>query len=167
MKNQNKIEKDEIYNKRKAESLITVSFLSALKKNLKPDLAFTIASDAFTRYMVSIYEEVLGETEIGSQKRFDCFREFYEEHSKKTPYLEILESTPSVLRVKYNRCPFFEILSDYNLEELAYSFCLSDPAFTKEVLPGVKFSRSCEIAKGFQYCDNTWEYGKNDVERGK
>ena len=153
--------------KKKTESLITVSLLSALRKNLKPELAFKIASDTFASYMIGIYKEVLGETEIGSQKRFDCFREFYEEYSKITPFLDILESTLSILKVKYNRCPFFEILKDNNLEELAYSFCLSDPAFTKELLPGVKFSRSCEIAKGFQYCDNTWEYGKNDVEMVK
>ena len=150
--------RDEIYKKKKQESLTMISFLTTLKENLEPDKAFNIALKAFTRYMIGIYENVLVSTKIGSQERFDKFRVFYEDYAEKTPYLKIIETTPNILKVKYERCPFFEILKDLGLDDLAYAFCLSDPAFTEKLLPGVKFSRTNTIAKGGIYCDNTWEF---------
>lgn len=158
MKIQKDNENDEILAEKREKSLITVSFLAAINENLDPEKAFKIASDAFANYMISLYEDILASTEEYSQERFDCFRKFYEDYSKKTPYLKIIESTPKILRVKYLRCPFYEILEERGLEVLAYAFCLSDLTFTKKVLPGVKFSRNHEIARGGPYCDNTWEF---------
>jgi len=155
-----KPEKDEIYKQKKLETLTTQSFLAALKENLDKDTAFKIAKDAFERYMTGLYNNILASTKEGSQERFDKFRQFYEEYAEKTPYLKIIESTPNILRVKYERCPFVEILKDMDLDDLAYAFCLSDPAFTQNVLPGVKFSRTGEIARGAAYCDNMWEFEK-------
>jgi DNA-binding transcriptional ArsR family regulator len=120
MKIQKDNENDEILAEKREKSLITVSFLAAIKENLDPEKAFKISSDAFANYMISLYEDILASTEEYSQERFDCFRKFY--------------------------------------EDLAYAFCLSDLTFTKKVLPGVKFSRNHEIARGGPYCDNTWEF---------
>ena len=108
--------------------------------------------------MISLYEKVLDSTKKGSQRRFDRFREFYEDYAKKAPNLEIIESTLTRLKVKYKRCPFYEILDDLDMGDLAYAFCLSDIEFTEILLPGVKFSREYEIARGAPYCDNTWEF---------
>ncbi len=155
-----KREKDEIFKQKKLETLTAQSFLAALKENLDNDTAFKIAKDAFEHYMTSLYNNILISTKEGSQERFNKFRQFYEEYAEKTPYLRIIESTPSILRVKYERCPFVEILQDMGLDDLAYAFCLSDPAFTQNVLPGVKFSRTGEIARGHAYCENIWEYEK-------
>ena len=110
--------------------------------------------------MTSLYNNLLASTKKGSQERFDKFRQFYEEYAEKTSYLKIIKSTPSILRVKYERCPFVEILQDMDLDDLAYAFCLSDPAFTQNVLPKVRFSRTGEISQGNDYCDNTWEFEK-------
>lgn len=151
---------DEVYEKKKEESLTARSFLAALKEHLDPEKAFEVARSAFARYMTGVYERVLSSTKPGTQERFDCFREFHAEYAKITPYLEILESNETVLKVVYHRCPFFEISRDEGLGELAYAFCLSDPTFTQNVLPGVKFSRNKIIAKGDGYCDNTWEFKK-------
>ncbi len=154
--------KDEIYHKKREESLTAQSFLIALKENLDPDIAFKIAVAAFTNYMTSIYENVLNSTERGSQERFNRFREFYEEYATKTPYLEIIKSTLTTLKVKYTRCPFFEVSKDLGLDDLAYAFCLSDSAFTKNVLPSVQFSRKHVIAKGDPYCDHVWEFSREN-----
>lgn len=148
--------KDEIFKQKQEQSLTAVSFLKALKANLEADTVFKVATEAFTCYMTALYEKVLDSTEKYSQKRFDRFREFYENYAHDTPYLEIIESSHTTLKVKYNRCPFVEILEDADLKELGYTFCLSDPAFTKEVLPGVIFSREHEIARGANFCDHTW-----------
>lgn len=149
---------DEIIEEKKQNSLTARSFLAALKEHLSPEKAFEIACSAFTRYMTGVYERVLSSTKLGSQERFDRFREFYEDYAQKTPYLDIIESNETILRVKYTRCPFFEISKDEGLGELAYAFCLSDPAFTQNVLPNVRFSRNFTIAKGDTFCDNTWEF---------
>lgn len=150
--------KDDLYLKKEEESLSTISFLKALKENLDSDTAFKIAQKAFSKYMISYYEKVLDSTKEGSQRRFDRFREFYEDYAKKTAYLEIIESSPTRLQVKYKRCPFYEILDDLDMGDLAYAFCLSDIGFTEVVLPGVEFSREYEIARGGPYCDNSWEF---------
>ncbi len=153
-------ENDEIYIQKKHKSLTAQSFLAALKDNLDKDTAFKIAKDAFERYMTSLYTHILASTKEGSQERFDKFRQFYEEYAEKTPYLKIIESKPNILRVKYERCPFLEVLEEMDLGEFAYGFCLADPAFTQNVLPKVRFSRTGEISQGNDYCDNTWEYEK-------
>ena len=79
--------------------------------------------DAFTRYLTNLYKKVLEKTTEGSQERFDKFREFYEEFAEKTPYCEILESTSTILKVKFIRCPFFEVLKDSNLKYMARAYC--------------------------------------------
>jgi len=140
------------------KSLTAVSFLAALKENLEPEIAYKVACDAFDNYMTGQFEGILASTEKGSQERFNQFREYYEGYAKKVPYVEVIESNTKILRLKFNRCPFFEILIDLELDDLAYPFCLSDYAFTEKVLPGVKFSRAHEITKGDQCCDPTWEY---------
>ncbi len=155
--------RDEIYSQKKNETLTAQSFLAVLKKKLDKDTAFKIAKEAFEMYMTSLYKSILSLTKEGSQERFDKFRQFYEEYAEKTPYLIIIESTSTILKVKYERCPFFEVLEEMDLGEMAYAFCLSDPGFTEKVLPGVKFSRTYEIAKGGPYCDNTWEYEKPNI----
>ena len=151
-------EKDEIFQKKKEESLPTVSFLKAINKNFDQETAFNVAFEAFTYYMTCLYEGILSSTKEGSQERFDKFREFYEEYAEKTPYCEIEESTPNMLKAKFLRCPFFEVLKEENLEDFGYAFCLSDPAFTEKVLPKVNFTRKHVISKGDSYCDNTWEF---------
>lgn len=158
MKKNTSKQKDSIYEKKKEQSLTAVSFLTALTANLDHNLAFKIAVDAFTRYMTSYYEKILDSTEPESQDRFDRFRRSYEEYSQETPYCHIVESSPKVLRVKFTRCPFFEILSEIGLNEIAYAFCLSDHKFTEIVLPRVAFTRKNEIAKGDDYCDHTWGF---------
>jgi len=149
---------DDVLEKKKEESLATISFLESLNENLDSKMAFKVASDAFAKYMIKLYEKILKSTKKNSQERFDKFRHFYEEHAKKTHYLKIIKSTPKLLQVQYERCPFYEILKENDIPELAYAFCLSDLAFTEKVLPGVKFSRTSEIANGGLYCDNTWEF---------
>lgn len=166
MKRKGQKHKDLIYKKKKEQSLTAVSFLAALKENLDNDTAFRIALDAFTRYMTSYYERILVSTEKCSQERFDRFKESYERFSEETPYCEVIESSPQILRVKYTRCPFYEILTDQGLEELAYAFCLSDPSFTKRVLPCVIFSREHEIVKGGKYCDHTWKFSTEGEKKG-
>jgi hypothetical protein len=154
------IKEDEVLDRMAERSLATLSFLAALKANLDHDTAFKIATDAFTNYMITTYERVLKGTKKKSQERFDRFRAFYEDYAKKTPYLEIIESTPTSLKVKYNRCPFYEITLSEGLSDLAYAFCLSDQTFTEKVLPGVKFARKNVIVKNGKFCDHTWEFQK-------
>ncbi len=149
---------DKFLDEKRKNSLMIIGFLSAIKENLPSELAFKVACEAFSKYMIRLYTNVLATTEKGSQERFDKFRVYYEEYAQNTPYLEIIESNSRTLRVKYNRCPFYEILKENDLEDLAYAFCLSDPAFTEKVLPGVRFTRSQEIAMKGTYCDNTWEF---------
>ena len=150
--------RDMIYKQKREQSLTAISFLAALKENLDSDMAFKIAYDAFTKYMSTYYENILSSYEIGSQERFNRFRDSYEQFAEKTVYCDIIESTPRILKVKFTRCPFFEVLIDQELGDLAEAFCLSDSAFTEKVLPGVVFTRNYEIVTGGDYCDHTWEF---------
>ncbi|MHA2239567.1 MAG: L-2-amino-thiazoline-4-carboxylic acid hydrolase, partial [Candidatus Hodarchaeales archaeon] len=147
-------QKDRIYTKKKLQSLATVSFLASIKENLDNEMAFKVATDAFGKFMTTYYRNLLSDFELGSQERFNRFRESYEQFATETPYCEIIESSPAILKVKFTRCPFNEILTDEGLADLAYAYCISDQTFTENVLPGVQFSRNHEIVTGSAYCDH-------------
>jgi predicted ArsR family transcriptional regulator len=154
----NKHGKDNVYRKAEQGHLMTIAFLSALKNSVDSEKAFEIATRGFTNYMINYYNIVLDSTIPGTQERFDKFREHYEGAAKKSSYLEIIKSESGVLKVRFNRCPFSEVMVEYGLSEYSSAYCLSDYAFTEECLPGVKFSRNHEIVKGDNYCDHTWMY---------
>lgn len=155
--NKENYEIDEILEENRKKSLITVSFIEALDNNLTKEKAYKIMCDAFANFMITFYKKILNSTAKKSQERFDLFRKFYEDHAKKTPYLNIIYSNSKILKVKYDRCPFHEILNEKGLGEYSYAFCLSDNEFSEKVLSGVKFSRDHTIAQGGDYCDHTWE----------
>jgi len=149
---------DKIFEKARKMHLISVGFLTALKTKLDPETAFQVAIEGFSNYMENHYKLMLGKTPEGSQKRFDLFRKKYLGAAEESRYLRIVKSTPTRLKVRFERCPFSEVMKEYGLSDLAYAFCLSDPAFTKKVLPGVVFSRDHVIVKGDPFCDHTWIY---------
>ena len=155
-----KYEKDEIFLQSRARHLITAAFLSALKRNLTPEKAFKIASEGFANYMISYYELILSSTKRGSQERFDKFRQHYEDYARNSTYLTVIRSKPDLLSVRFDRCPFAEVMAEHGVGDLSYAFCLSDYAFTDKLLPGVKLYRTHEIVKGDQFCDHTWIFQK-------
>jgi len=154
------ISHDEVFLKARERHLITVSFLTAIKSNMDSEKAFQAACDGFAHYMTKLYEQILSTTKAGSQKRFDKFRDFYEQYAKKSSYIKIIESSDTSLKVHYYRCPFAEVMAESGLEDLSYAFCLSDYAFTNNVLPGVEFNRTHEIIKGDDFCDHAWLFIK-------
>ncbi len=147
---------DKIFENSRKHHLITVGFLQMLQSNFNHKKAFKLATETFTNYMVEYYKLVLVDTNPSTQERFDKFRQHYEKVALKTPYLKIIESNTNILKTYYKRCPFFEVMKQHNLDNFAYAFCLSDPAFTKKVLTDVEFHRKHVISKGDRYCDNTW-----------
>lgn len=150
------------YEKNRERHLMTVGFLTALKENFEHERAFEIAAQAFGNYMTFYYTHILSATEEGTQERFDKFRQHYEKYAQKSDYIKIIKSTPQILKIHYNRCPFSEIMAEYNLSDLAYAFCQSDYVFTKKVLPNVKLQRDNVIIKGDKYCDHTWIYPEKE-----
>lgn len=149
---------DEIYKQARARHLLTAGFLSALQSNCVPDMSMKIAEQAFARFMIKNYESFLSGTPPGSQERFDRFRANYEEAAAIKDYITIVTSEPSMLAVRFSRCPFYEVMREEGVGEFATAFCLSDYAFTEKVLKGVEFSRKNEITKGDLFCDHTWRF---------
>jgi hypothetical protein len=160
-----KYRKDEIFQSSREKHLMTVGFLTALKTNLGYKKAFEIVANAFTNYMINYYELILSSTRRGSQRRFDKFRQHYEEYARKSGYISVLASKSNVLRVRFERCPFAELMTEYDLGDFSYAFCLSDYVFSKKVLPGVKFRRMHEIVRGDKYCDHEWTFHKEKGNR--
>ena len=156
---------DEIYKQTRTRHLLTAGFLSALQRNCVPETAMKIAEQAFARFMIKNYESLLAGTLPGSQERFDRFRVNYEEAAAIKGYITIVTSEPSLLAVRFSRCPFFEVMEDEGVGEFAQAFCLSDYAFTEKVLKGAEFSREHEITKGDLFCDHTWHFtpGKKPI----
>jgi hypothetical protein len=155
-----KVIRDKIFNDKKTAALPTISFLKALKKNLNQKTAFKIAVDAAANFMISHYENILGDTEPGTQERFDKFREYYEKYPEISPYCEILESTQKILKARFTRCPWVEILYSEDLFHFAPAYCLSDHAYTEKLLPGVTYTRARGIVKGDNFCGHKWIYSK-------
>ncbi len=152
-----KIEKDNLFLEKKNNLKSTISFLKAIKEILPLDMAIEVSNKAASNYMISIYEDVLEGTNPDTQQRFDRFREFYEAHPKKSPYCDIMESSTSILKVRFNRCPHAEILMSEDLFQFANSSCLSDNVMTDSLLPGIVFSRESSIVNGSSTCIMKWE----------
>ena len=152
--------KDDTYQQSLRNHLMTIGFLEALRDNLDSKLAFKIACDGFTNYMNHYYNLLLKGITKGSQRRFDHFREHYENYALNCEYIHIVQSSTDILKVRYTRCPFVEIMTDFGLHDFSRAFCLSDYEFTRHTLPGVVFTRTQEIASGGGFCDHTWSYKK-------
>ena len=150
--------KDKIFHDKKNALKNTIAFLRAIKSKLSEKLAIEVSNEAAANFMIAIYGDVFKGTEPNTQKRFDVFRAYYEAHTKKSPYCEILESNDSCLKVRFNRCPHAEILNSLNLLEYAGSSCLSDIAFTEKLMPGVEFTRESSIVEGDNTCVMKWKY---------
>jgi len=148
--------KDRIFRESLERHLMTIGFLQMLKDNFGSQEALKLAREGFKNYMIEYYNLVLSKTRPHSQGRFDKFRRHYVKLASRSSYLRIVKSTPEILEVHFKRCPFSEVMKQYKLKNFSYAFCLSDPAFTKAVLPGVKFRRNNLISKGAKFCDNTW-----------
>jgi len=155
--------RDDVFEQSRQQHLLTVGFLTTLKNHFDSKTAFQLACDSFNTYMIQYYQHVMRGTKLGSQQRFNAFRKHYEQYAKKTTYCHIIASTSTVLKVRYDRCPFHELMNAYDLSMFTYAFCLSDHAFTKVVLPGVTFRRQSVIAKGKLFCNHTWIYKKTKV----
>jgi hypothetical protein len=158
MSEESQRERDEIYEREKANSIPIIAFLAAIKVNLDHELAFKVALEGFVRMMSMSFKRNLSSTPGGSQERFDRFREIFQGFAEREPYCELTESTKAILRLKFTRCPLFEVMKDSDLQEFGAAYCLSDYTWTKNVLPGVDFSRNHEIVKGDAHCDHTWEF---------
>lgn len=149
---------DKIFEQSRQRHLLTVGFLTTLKKNFDKKTAFRLAAESLSFYMLYYYQEIFKGTMPGSQQRFNAFRKHYEQYANKSTYLHIVTSTPTTLKVQYDRCPLTEVMKVYDLSEFSSAFCLSDPAFTKKLLPEVTFHRCCTIAQGARCCDQAWVY---------
>ena len=93
-------------------------------------------------------------------KLVDEFRKYYEKYPEISSYCEILESTPQILKVRFNRCPWAVILYSENLFYFASAYCLSDKTYTEKLLPGVTYTRSKNFIEGNNSCDHKWVYNK-------
>ena len=151
-----KVIRDRVFEEKKTAALPTISFLKALDKKLNKKDAFKIAEEAAALFMITHYENILGDTEPGTQERFNAFRKYYETYPEICTYCTILESTPKTLKVRFNRCLMAEILYSEDLFYFAPAYCLSDQAFTEKLLPGVTYQRTKGIVKGDNSCDHTW-----------
>ena len=148
--------KDKIFEESRRYHLLTIGFLRTIKNNFNMSEAFRLAKESFTNYMIEYYDLILFGTNPYSQERFDKFRDHYKNAASRNSYLQIIISTPNILKVHYHRCPFVEVMKHYDLKEFSYAYCLSDPGFTEVVLPGVRFQRENLISKGDRYCNHTW-----------
>jgi len=151
-----KIKKDKTFFNKKQVVSSSINYLNAIKQLLTEEEALKVAELAAANFMTDHYKKVLKGTKPGSQERFDVFRKHYEVYPEVCTYCEIITSNENSLEVKFKRCPYAEILLDEDLFEFAVASCLSDEAFTMELLPGIDFSRESSIVDGASECIMKW-----------
>jgi len=146
---------------------MAVSLLQAMDAVLDRQTALFVARHAFAEYMIAHYTNVLGGTRPGSQERFDAFRRYYEAYAECRDYIDIVDSTAKLLRVRYRRCPFHDRLTERRIGHFTAAFCESDRAFTEVCLPGVAFKRRHELATDGNPCDHEWTFGSGGSREGR
>ena len=149
--------RDHIFEQKLQQSLAVLGFISSIDSNLPRKEAFNVVKEASFNFILAYYQHIFKDTLINTEERFAVFRKNYADHCQAKGYCEVVVSSRDELVVKFNRCPFAEVLYEKKLFQYAPAFCLSDIKFTEVYLPEVTFSRESSIVNGASKCIMRWQ----------
>ena len=145
---------DAEYEKAKNSVKLAVYFAKQMIAELGEKKALDIIGRAYQNYSNDHFIEPY--LDVPLEERFTKFKESLKADSKKRDIFEIVEESDRHIKVKFNRCPVYEVYRDYGIPEVCKKYCDGDfEAFTK-VHPKLKVVREHEIAYGDEYCDHCW-----------
>ncbi len=146
--------KDALYEQVRNELKLAIYFAKEMIEELGKEHALKIIGKAYQKYSNDIFSEpYLG---IPMEERFVKFKENLKAESKRDKSFSIIEASDKHIKVRFHRCPYFEVYKDYEIPEVCQKFCNGDFEAFRKIHPKLKVTRNHEIAYGDALCDHCW-----------
>ena len=123
-------------------------------EELGKERALKIIGKAYQKFSNDTFPEPY--LDIPMEKRFEKFREDLKAKAEQEAHLTIVEDSDRHIKVRFDRCPTYEVFADYGIPEVCQKYCDSDFEAFRHVHPNLKVTREHEIAYGDAYCDHCW-----------
>jgi hypothetical protein len=68
----------------------------------------------------------------------------------------VVEESDRHIKVRFSRCPTYEVYKDYGIPEVCQKYCDGDFEAFSQIDPKIRVTREHEIAYGDSYCDHCW-----------
>ena len=145
---------DQLYERAKGKIQLAVYFAKEMIEELGKERALEIIGKAYQKFSNDTFPEPY--LDIPMEKRFEKFREDLKAKAEQEAHLTIVEDSDRHIKVRFDRCPTYEVYADYGIPEVCQKYCDGDFEAFRHVHPNIKVTREHEIAYGDAYCDHCW-----------
>jgi hypothetical protein len=145
---------DSEYEKAKNSVKLAVYFAKQMIAELGEEKALDIIGRAYQNYSNDHFLEPY--LDVPLEERFPKFKESLKEDAKNRDIFDIVEESDNHIKLRFNRCPTYEVYRDYGIPEVCKKYCDGDFEAFRKVHPKLKVVREHEIAYGDDYCDHCW-----------
>jgi predicted ArsR family transcriptional regulator len=146
--------KDPLYERVRNELKLAVYFAREMMKELGKEKALEIIGKAYQNYSNDHMSEPY--LDIPIEKRFPKFKENLKAEAARDKSFVIKEESARHIKVKFHRCPYYEVYRDFGIPEVCQKFCDGDFEAFRKLHPKLKVTREHEIAYGDTFCDHCW-----------
>jgi hypothetical protein len=146
--------KDSLYEKSKSKIQLAAYFAQEMIEALGREKALEIIGRAYQKYSNEYMSEPY--LNIPLDRRFQKFKDDLIFKSERDKHFTIVEESGTHIKVKFHRCPHYEVYKDYGIPEVCRKYCDSDFEASRKIHPKLRFTREHEIAYGDDYCDHCW-----------
>ena len=129
-------------------------FAKEMIAELGDDKALDIIGKAYQKYSNDHFSEPY--LKIPMEGRFPKFKESLKADSESSKIFDVVEESDTHIKVKFNRCPTYEVYKDYGIPDVCRKYCDTDFEAFRKVHPKLKVVREHEIAYGDKFCDHCW-----------
>ena len=146
--------KDALYKEAENRVKLAAYFAKEMIETLGKDKAMEIIGRAYQRYSNAHFSEPY--LDMPLEKRFQAFKEDLKARAKENEHPVVLEESDRHIKVRFSRCPTYEVYKDYGIPEVCQKYCDSDFEAFPQIDPKIRVTREHEIAYGDSYCDHCW-----------
>lgn len=146
--------KDPLYERVRNELKLAIYFAKEMIGELGKDQALKIIGKAYQKYSNDHFSEPY--LDILLEERFSKFKENLKAELKRDRSFTITEESNKHIKVRFHRCPYYEVYRDYGIAEVCQKFCDGDFEAFLKIHPKLRVSREHEIAYGDAFCDHCW-----------
>jgi len=153
--------KDALYERSKGKILLAVYFAKEMIEELGKEKALEIIGRAYQKYSNDTFP--LPYQDLPRDKVFKQFKDDLVTKAEQESHLSIVEESDRHIKVRFDRCPTYEVFADYGIPEVCQKYCDGDFEAFRHVHPGLKVTREHEIAYGDAYCDHCWTMEEENI----
>jgi predicted ArsR family transcriptional regulator len=146
--------KDPLYERAKNETLLAIYFAKEMIEVLGKEKALAIIGRAYQKYSNDVFSEPYRGMPLES--RFERFKAELKAEGERGGHFAVVEESATRIKVRFHRCPYHEVFSDYGIPEVCRKYCDGDFEAFRMVHPKLEVTREHEIAYGDGFCDHCW-----------